>query len=250
MIDIFLDPLVWVAFALLLTMLFALLGKRCLRCLLLSSLSLGLLVAIASPSFANRWLASVENTYALRGCDVAANTRPVVVLAGGLAGGYRSFPLAQRLSNSSKNRALAVVETVKPDGLLFVSGGMAPSRNDDAEADAMVQLIRPRLSTGVKVISEIESANTFESAVNLDEMFGQMSLQKDILLVTSAYHMPRAVGVFHKRGFDVCTYAVDPLQQIGVPLTAIWPRVSALRKTDVALHEWLGWLFYRQKGYL
>ncbi|MGB0867308.1 MAG: YdcF family protein [Granulosicoccaceae bacterium] len=250
MIDIFLDPLVWMAALLSLLVLFSLLFRRCWLCTLLGVASLAVLIGIASPAFANRWLATLENQYPLRQCDMTSNTLPVVTLAGGLAGGYKDFPLAQRLSNSSKNRALAALQITKPDGLLFISGGQAPNRHDDAEAVAMAELIQPMMPKGARLITETESANTYENAVQLDALFKTQGLAKDIVLVTSAAHMPRAVGVFKKRGFKICTYAVDPRQHIGVPITTLWPQVTALLKTDTALHEWVGWWYYKRQGYL
>ena len=249
MIDVFLDPLVWLAGALLFTMLFSLFGRRCLRCLFLSFMSFCLLVLIASPGFANRWLATLEDTYPLRQCDVESNSRPVVVLAGGMSGGYGEFPSMQRLSSASKNRALAAAAVVKDQGMLIIAGGPARNR-DDAEADAMESLVQTMLPEHVSVLKEVNSESTHQNAINLSVIFDQKQLPKDILLVTSAYHMRRAVGVFRKQGFAVCTYGVDPLQHVGVPLTTLWPQVTALGKTQIALHEWLGWLFYRRQGFL
>lgn len=250
MIDIFLDPLVWVAGALLLTMLFSLFGRRCLRCLLMSLMTLCLLVAVSSPGFSNRWLATLEDAYPLRHCDVESSERPVVVLGGGMSGGYSDFAAQQRLSNTSKNRALAAAEIVKTDGILFIAGGKARNRRTDSEADAMSDLVAPVLAEGVTVAKEVDSETTYQNALNLESMFDQMNLPKDIVLVTSAWHMRRAVGVFRKRGFEVCTYGVDPLQHIGVPLTTIWPQVTALKKTQIAIHEWVGWFFYRQQDFI
>ncbi len=250
MIDVVLDPLVWLAGALVLTMIFGLFGRRCRRCLFMSFSSLSLVVLVASPGFANRWLASLENAYPLRHCDIENNERPVVVLAGGMRGGYTDFSGAQRLSNTSKNRALAAAEIVAPHSLLFIAGGRARNRRTDAEAEAMSALIEHSLPAGVTVVTEVNSESTHQNALNINSIFEQMQLPKDIVLVTSAWHMRRAVGVFRRHGFNVCTYGVDPQQHIGVPLTALWPQTTALQKTKIALHEWIGWYFYRRQGFL
>lgn len=250
MIDVALDPLVWLAFALALTMLFSLFGRRCRRCLVMSFSTLCLLILVASPGFANRWLASLEDAYPLRHCDMDSNSRPVVVLGGGMDGGYQAFPADQRLSNTSKNRVLAAASIVTPNGLLFIAGGKARNRRSDAEADAMHELVQARLAEGVTVVTEVDSESTHQNALNLQSIFEQMQQPKDIVLVTSAWHMRRAVGVFRQRGFEVCTYGVDPQQHMGVPLTALWPQTTALQKTKIALHEWLGWYFYRQQGFI
>lgn len=250
MLDILLDPLVWVAAVLILTLLFTLFRRRCLYCLITNFLALCLLVVVASPSFANQWLASLEDLYPLRHCDVSEKELPVVVLAGGMSGGYSDFPTIQRLSDSSKNRALAAVGVVQTGGLLFIAGGTAPNRRSDTEADAIEALINPFLPKGVTVIKETNSENTHQNARNLQRVFEERKLSKDIVLVTSAYHMRRAMASFRKHGFEVCSFGVDPRQHLEVPRTALWPQVSALQKTKIAVHEWIGWLYYRQQGFI
>jgi uncharacterized SAM-binding protein YcdF (DUF218 family) len=69
------------------------------------------------------------------------------------------------------------------------------------------------------------------------------------LLVTSAYHMPRAVGLFRKAGFAVEPYPVD--WRMG--LTAALPNfrilsVDGLGYVDTGIREWIGLLAYRIAG--
>jgi len=64
------------------------------------------------------------------------------------------------------------------------------------------------------------------------------------LLVTSASHMPRAVGVFRKVGWSIIPYAVD-YQAGEIELFADWPDVAAnLASIGVVLKEWVGLLAY------
>ena len=70
------------------------------------------------------------------------------------------------------------------------------------------------------------------------------------LLVTSAYHMPRAVGLFRKAGFAVEPYPVD--WRVGSDAADILSfsnvAVDGLGRTDVALREWIGLVAYRVVG--
>jgi len=69
------------------------------------------------------------------------------------------------------------------------------------------------------------------------------------LLVTSAAHMPRAIGAFRKVGFRVEAYPVD--WQTAGPIDLLSFAASPLTKLrlcDMALHEWLGLLIYRLTG--
>ena len=69
------------------------------------------------------------------------------------------------------------------------------------------------------------------------------------LLVTSAYHMPRAMAAFRAAGFPVEAYPVD--WRTRGPIDAVQPFGSlgeGLRRTDTAVHEWVGLLAYRLTG--
>src|SRR5262245_9501340 len=66
------------------------------------------------------------------------------------------------------------------------------------------------------------------------------------LLVTSAMHMPRAVGVFRKAGFDVDAYPVDYRTTSTRGLWTLLPSalMGGIGIMDRAVHEWSGLLFY------
>ena len=67
--------------------------------------------------------------------------------------------------------------------------------------------------------------------------------------MTSAFHMPRAIGLFRRAGFDVVADPVDYRSYGG--LRDLRPRSDASRGLalfDLALHEWIGLLAYRLSG--
>ena len=69
------------------------------------------------------------------------------------------------------------------------------------------------------------------------------------LLVTSAHHMPRAVGVFRAAGFPVEAYPVDFRTRGAVDLLRPFSTLGdGLRRTDTAIREWVGLLVYRMTG--
>jgi len=69
------------------------------------------------------------------------------------------------------------------------------------------------------------------------------------LLVTSAAHMPRAVGVFRREGFYIQPYPVDwrtrGREDWAVPFR--WAS-SGLARVDAAAHEWVGLVVYYLTG--
>ena len=69
------------------------------------------------------------------------------------------------------------------------------------------------------------------------------------LLVTSAYHMPRSVGLFRKAGFDVEAYPVDWRLGKGSDIFTFSNIAGdGLARIDPALREWMGLIAYRLTG--
>jgi uncharacterized SAM-binding protein YcdF (DUF218 family) len=69
------------------------------------------------------------------------------------------------------------------------------------------------------------------------------------LLVTSAMHMPRAIGAFREAGFPVEAYPVDYQTNGWQDLRNVFGSLSGgLGQLDGALHEWIGLIAYRLTG--
>ena len=68
------------------------------------------------------------------------------------------------------------------------------------------------------------------------------------LLVTSAVHMPRAVGCFRVAGFQVEPYPVEFTTDPTRPFTAFAPGSEALHHLDAAAKEWISLIAYRILG--
>jgi uncharacterized SAM-binding protein YcdF (DUF218 family) len=68
------------------------------------------------------------------------------------------------------------------------------------------------------------------------------------LLVTSAFHMPRAVGCFRVAGFQVEPYPVEFGTNRSHPFTGFDPGTVALSFLDAAAKEWIGLIAYRLLG--
>ena len=86
------------------------------------------------------------------------------------------------------------------------------------------------------LILETRSANTFENAIFAARILRPRPRQR-WLLVTSAAHMPRAVGVFRKAGFEVAAW---PVQRA--------PGEPASDMLESARHEWIGLAVYWLRG--
>lgn len=157
-------------------------------------------------------------------------------------GGILQRPIAEERGalavNDSAERLMvpAALAHQYPAARLVISG-----RSEDHEV-VTAWFSRIGIDTG-RIAYEPAARNTFENAV-FSQRLVRPGPEEIWLLVTSAQHMPRAVGVFRKVGWDVVPYPVD--YRTGGPGTVrTWTDPAAkLAAIGVALKEWVGLLAY------
>ena len=99
-----------------------------------------------------------------------------------------------------------------------------------------------------RITAEEQSRNTIENAV-FSRLIAQPKPGERWLLVTSAFHMPRAIAAFRAAGFPVEAYPVDWRTRGPIDATRLFSSVAVgLAQTDLAMHEWVGLLAYRLTG--
>jgi uncharacterized SAM-binding protein YcdF (DUF218 family) len=100
-----------------------------------------------------------------------------------------------------------------------------------------------------RLLTEEKSRNTRENAIESAVIARRENLGS-LVLVTSAFHMPRAAGCFRAVGLPVDTMAVD-LRSCNCPITInrFLPRTQSLHTSAGALREFAGRLIYRLRGY-
>ena len=133
-----------------------------------------------------------------------------------------------------------------PNARVVFSGGSANVISNDArEADFAGAVFESLGVAKSRLIMERRSRNTVENA----EFSKALVAPKDgerWLLVTSAFHMPRSVGLFRKAGFAVEPYPVD--WRVGDLLSFTNVATDGLGRTDLAVREWMGLIAYRATG--
>lgn len=131
--------------------------------------------------------------------------------------------------------------------LIFTGGQGTFIQGSLTEADVARRLWTAMGLPEARVAYEDRSRNTFENAVLTHEM-AQPKPGETWLLVTSAQHMPRAMGVFRAAGWDPVPWPVNYTTG-GTPRA--WydaPFPTRLNQFEGALREWVGLLAYRLLG--
>lgn len=154
--------------------------------------------------------------------------------------------------NEAAERLTAVVELARryPDARIIFSGGSgAVIFSERPEAEFALRLLETLGVARGRVVAEDKSRNTVENA-RFSREIAQPKPGERWLLVTSAYHLPRAMGIFRKAGFPVEAHPVD--WRTRGPSDALRPFPTmgeGLRRTDTAVREWIGLAAYWLGGW-
>ena len=136
-----------------------------------------------------------------------------------------------------------------PNARLVFTGGSSDLRGKRLdEARGVHDLWRSLGVPEERMTFESASRNTYENATLTKALVEPKSGQR-WLLVTSAAHMPRSMGIFRSIGWPMIAYPVD-YWTYGDRRDWRWTAdaVDSLRMLDIALHEWTGLVAYRATG--
>jgi uncharacterized SAM-binding protein YcdF (DUF218 family) len=127
--------------------------------------------------------------------------------------------------------------------LVFTGGSGDPFDQTHREADAAGPVLLEMGIPKSRLILERNSRNTFENAILTRKLLGDRAGGRWIL-VTSASHMPRAIGAFRRAGWDVTAFPVDYQTYRKHRWIAFQGPHGALGLLGRGLHEWLGLVWY------
>jgi uncharacterized SAM-binding protein YcdF (DUF218 family) len=171
-----------------------------------------------------------------------------VVVLGGAINPNLSAVHGVAVFGASVDRVVAAAELARryPNARIVFTGGNANLVSSDAsrEADFSVALFESFGFPKDRLILERRSRNTYENAEFSKALVSPKQGER-WLLVTSAYHMARSVGIFRKVGFEVDPYPVDWRMggRSSLPMFSEF-LISGLSRVDAASREWMGLLAY------
>jgi uncharacterized SAM-binding protein YcdF (DUF218 family) len=207
-----------------------------------------LLLWVPSTSFVSRvLLRPLEGRYEVRNVAGARDADAIVVLSGGTIIGRTPAGLQYGRGANRYFSGVALASAGRAPILVFTG---APWRLDtgqtegDLEREAAIEQGIP--ADRIHVTGPV--ATTADEAKAVSQMPGIHS----VLLVTSAYHMRRAVMLFEARGIRVLPYPTDVRSYgtLAVNSLNLLPSPEALNLSEVALKEYYGLAFYRITSWL
>lgn len=151
--------------------------------------------------------------------------------------------------NHAAERELALLALARrfPDAQLVFTGGSGRLLDQDHKEAAIAKSMYADLGLDLdRLILESESRNTYENALFSKRLVEPVE-DESWWLITSAYHMPRALGAFCAQQWSVQPYPVDHFYEPGV-LRPNWAFADHLWELERVAREWLGLLVYRLTG--
>lgn len=190
-------------------------------------------------------LRGLENRYPVK--ETAPQfVKRVVVLGGASLNDFSGLPPSSRLGSSSLARIVEGIRLFQQleDACLVTSGAnLSPKSRYESSC---VQMKNLAVSFGIneeRILTECSSRDTYEEAKKIKKIVGE----EPFLLVTSGYHMPRAIYIFKKMGMNPLPSPSDMKAQGkgGYTFRDFLPAFWVLENSSLALNEYAGLLFYR-----
>jgi uncharacterized SAM-binding protein YcdF (DUF218 family) len=143
--------------------------------------------------------------------------------------------------------------------LLVFTGGWSPGQvSAKLESEVLISYAKAlgvpskALRTTGLVVNTAEEAQAVATLLGRQVIYGNgLAQSTKVLLVTSAYHMPRAQRLFEHAGLTVIAYPVDFQVQTSRNLSVIdfLPSAIALQKTEMSWRETLGRVYYEMMSF-
>ena len=173
----------------------------------------------------------------------------IVVLAGDI-----SIPIPPRVESQVRgNRTVHTLRLYRAGKapLIIVSGGnVFPQEGFRPEAAYTADLLQEWGIPQSAIIFEGNSRNTRENAVETSRLLNNRQLNR-VLLVTSAFHMPRAFATFRGVGIDAIPSPSSISAELAQPTLLNWiPSLDGLGTMQSVVHEKIGIFIYRMRGWM
>jgi uncharacterized SAM-binding protein YcdF (DUF218 family) len=209
--------------------------------------ALAILAVASLPAVGSRLLSAIEQQYpALRVAD--AGPADAVVVLGGLLGPRAEAGFVPNFSDASERfeGGVALLQAGRAGHLVFTGAGMNWADSQATEGDELRRLAIARGAPPDRVLVAGRVGNTADEAAAIAALMKTKGWKR-VILVTTAWHMPRSVHQFRKAGVDCQPFPVDFRvdRTRGVDLLDFVPRGEAWMQTETALRETYGYWFYR-----
>ena len=213
----------------------------------ISLLGLLILIFCSVPIISNKLIFYLEKDYSLQSVKDVTKANAIVVLSGMIS----TINSKEKLSyefNDSIDRILSGIDLFKEDkaSFLILTNGKMPWSVGIPEGEYLKDF---SIKYGIpedRILLTDNVQNTDQEAISVKKLL--KTNEANIILVTSAFHMPRAKKVFEAANIKVIPFAVDfktPIKKITI--IDFIPSANSLKDTSHFFREMIGRLYYNLK---
>jgi len=174
----------------------------------------------------------------------------IVVLGGILSGGRNTADRFEWGGSVDRFEDGVVLWQSRKAPVLIFTGGRLPWSEEEYSESSLLKVAAARRGVPPEAIVELIGAPNTEGEVSrLLELNERMKVAH-IILVTTAWHMPRAELLFRQGGFDVTPFPVDYVthETVSPGLFGLLPTPDGLVASSIAVREYLGLIYYKLAG--
>ena len=193
-------------------------------------------------------MGTLERDFRPRAMSVLGTADAIVLLGGATRGDTHLSTFPDLNAQADRLVYAAALYKAGKAPLVVLTGGAQPGARP--EAQLMKEILEVMGVPGRSMLLERNSRNTYDNALYTAVVLNNKNIKR-ILLVTSAFHMRRAVALFEKQGFDVVPAPTDYQRLVAPRVLPGWlPSVDDLARTTIAIKEMVGFWVYRWRGWL
>ena len=210
-------------------------------------LAVSILIICSLPIFSNKLITSLENEYMLSDASSAKTADAIVVLSGMVRTINGKNGLSYEWGEAS-DRIFAGIELIKKNKapIMILTGGKLPWSVGKPEGEHLRDVAIKYGVPNKNILLTENVENTDQEAKAVGKLLNKTSPK--IILVTSAFHMPRAQKVFEAVGINIEPFAVDFLSEADkYTIMNFIPSAGALNQTSFFIRELIGRLYYNLK---
>jgi len=205
--------------------------------------ALALFYIVSTPLFSDAFFKLVEGDQSRKSIASIEKADAIVVLSGMLS--LYKIDSVEYVEWGDPDRffaGIALMKAGKATNLIFTGAEMPWRKSSRTEGNVLTDYATKYGIPYDHIFVSGLVTNTADEAVAVKKM----SLGNQIILVTSAFHMPRAQKLFEKEGLEVVTYPVDfkSLSNDSITVMDYLPNGQSLAKTEMGIRELIGRLYY------
>jgi uncharacterized SAM-binding protein YcdF (DUF218 family) len=214
-------------------------------------LGLSLLWILSMPAVADRLMAGLERDWPQVPVEQLPLADAILILGGAFSTGNGQFLYPSAGGQASRYWHGARLYRAKRAPLVIVSGGREPHRTGGmTEAEAGAMFLQDMGVPTDAIVLDTEALTTHGHVASLQPILQREGVHT-VLVVTSASHMGRAMASLSALDARLVPVATDysTFEEPAFRLRRLLPNVGSLSRSTRALHERIGLLYYRVRGW-